>query len=1038
MVVDLPEAQAGQGQGALFGSIQDAASKKPLADVTVTVTSPAMQGAQTVLTDESGSYSVPNLPPGDYTITCDLEGYKPFAKGAVNVAANSTIRLNVTMVPTTLRAEEVVVVDDAPSVNVGSTATGRNIDKEFISRVPVLRPGARGSQARSFESLAETAPGASPDAYGTSVNGTTSPENQFVIDGVSVNDPAYGILGTPLSVEFIESVSIISGGYMPEFGRATGGVYDVGTKTGSNEFHGSVFTYITPGAFEGPREKVRSSGQTISLDTTLVNINDFGFDIGGPILKDKLWFYAGFDAAFSRYRIDRSLNKIRIDGATGEQAVDEDGNGLVDPIPGTQSVRYATERAYQYIAKLTYGINPDHSLTGTVYGAPTFSGGGADFGIDQQSDVPENQILDMIGDDRFIRHRFVAFPNDLSLKYSGAFDEKKWLLDISFGWHHQINSTLPSDGSYLGDTEGNAGLSRVIFRRSIDYDGNPFPHPITDFENIPDPSVCTPPAGSSLTTLCPTDSYQYGGPDFIDDAALNRYQLKGVLTRRIAWAGHHTVKGGVDLELLTYDHAKTYSGGRRYREAVDGSYYSDNRGYGFLQAPDDYVINDPQEASSLSVTVGTFLQDSWAIMDLVTINAGLRVDGQYLIGDDGRLGMALNNEWSPRIGAIWDPTEKGRSKIFANFAIYYESVPLDLVDRSFPGERQITSLHDAATCDPRDRDQQRGACQEDSNRIPIGTPADPNQTWIITGGDKVPVDPDISPQSTSELVVGGEYEIFTKGIVGVTYTRRWMNNVIEDMSRDEGQTYFIGNPGSGIASDFPEAERTYDAMDLYFEKKFDGSDLVHWLASGSYTLSALRGNWAGLFRPETTQLDPNVNSDFDLVSLLPNRNGPLPGDKTHQFKVYGAVELTPGQLIADIGVAFRTQSGEPTNYLGSHELYGDSEVYVLPRGAGERLPWVHRFDTHFGIGTKFSKNNTMVFTMDIFNLFNFQEITGVDENYTYSSVVPITDGKPSDLKTKLTHPDGSPLEDSEVNPNYGHASSYQSPRQFRFGVKATF
>ncbi|MBI4701785.1 MAG: TonB-dependent receptor plug domain-containing protein [Deltaproteobacteria bacterium] len=152
----------------------------------------------------------------------------------------------------------------------------------------MVRPGTKGSAARSFESLAETTPGAANDRYGSSLNGTTSPENNYVIDGVSVNDPAFGVLGTPLSIEFVEEVNVISGGYMPEYGRATGGVLDVVTKQGSNDFRGSVFTYLTPGALEGPREKVRTNGQTIGYETSLISINDFGFDLGGPILKDKL------------------------------------------------------------------------------------------------------------------------------------------------------------------------------------------------------------------------------------------------------------------------------------------------------------------------------------------------------------------------------------------------------------------------------------------------------------------------------------------------------------------------------------------------------------------------------------------------------------------------------------------------------------------------------------------------------------------------------------------------------------------------------
>ncbi|MFO0617480.1 MAG: TonB-dependent receptor [Polyangiaceae bacterium] len=1035
-LVTAEPALAGQGQGVLVGSVVDGASKKPVADVIITITSPALQGAHTVVTDASGGYTAPGLPPGTYTVVADADGYKPYSYGGIQLSADSTIRLNVTMVPTALTADTVVVVDDAPTVDVGSSSASHHIDKDFTSHVPVIAPNSRGSQARSFESLAATTPGASTDTYGVSIGGTTSPENQFVIDGVGVNDPAYGILSTPLSIDFIEEVNIITDGYLPEFGRATGGVYDVITKSGSNEFHGSAFTYLTPGAFEAPRHLVRADGQTITLNTKLDSISDIGFDLGGPILKDKLWFYAAFDVAFTRFTVDRSLNRIHLE-ADGTQGVDEDGFGRVDPIAGTQTSRAATQRSFQYVAKLTYSPTEHHKFTIMDLGIPTQAGGDGAFGVDQQSGLPENQILDMFGDLAHIRHRYVAFSNDFALKYEGNFDDKKSLLDISFGWHHQEAGTLPADGSNPGDPTGDASLPRIIYRRSSDFDGNPNPHDIREFEGLPDPTVCNAPAGSTFTTLCPVYDYNAGGPDFIDSAFLNSFQLHAAATRRVKAAGTHAIKGGVDFDVTTYDHTKAYSGARRYVESTDGSYFYDSRQYGFLAGPDEEVFTNPQVASSLSFTAGAFVQDSWSIKDMLTINAGVRVDGQFLFGDDGKIGMALNNEWSPRIGAVFDPTRKGKSKIYANFAIYYESVPLDIVDRSMPGERQILSYHDAGGCDPRDPVQRSGSCLDDAYRYVVGTAADPNQYWLVTGGDRVPVDPDITPQSTSEFAVGGEYELFKKGIVGVQYTRRWMNTVIEDMSRDEGQTYFIGNPGSGIAEDFPDASRTYDAMNIYFEKKWDGSELVHWLTTASYTLSYVRGNWAGLFRPESTQLDPNGNSDFDLISLLPNREGPLPGDKTHQIKIYGAVEFTPKKFVGDVGVAFTTHSGEPTNYLGGHELYGDGEVYILPRGAGERLPWVHRFDLHLGAGAQFNKDSKLVFTIDIFNLFNFDAATAVDDNYTFSSVVPVKDGTPDDLD-KVKKADGSPLDKADINPNFGNPSSYQAPRQFRLGLKGTF
>ncbi|MCC6522546.1 MAG: TonB-dependent receptor [Polyangiaceae bacterium] len=1036
-----PRAVVAAGNGVLTGTVTDAASGKPLADVTVVVVSPSLQGAQTVLTDGSGLYRVPNLPPGQYSVSLDLEGYKPYSRGGIGLASDSTVRMNAQMLPVALRAEEVVVVGEAPTVDVGSTATGRHIDSDFTSHVPVISPNAKGSASRSFESVASVAPGANADQYGTSINGTTSPENQYVIDGVSVNDPAYGILGTPLSIDFIEEVNVVSGGYMPEYGRSTGGVLDVVTKSGSNKFRGTVFTYFTPGAFEGPREEVRQNGNTISMDTKLVAMNDFGFDFGGPIVKDKLWFYTGFDAAFTRYKITRQLNKIRVDAAGVQQQDDVDGvkYDLYDPLEGTQQDWYATERAFQYIGKLNWAIDPDHQLSLSVYGTPTFSGSDSDLGVDNQSGRPENQVLDMVGNLETIHHRFIGLSNNIALAYKGAFDEKKWLFDAAFGWHYQQSAMLPADGSRPGDKDGLAAMQRVLWRRAIDGAGDPNPHPITDFESVPNPAECRAPAGATdptgapLTTLCPANTYQGGGPDYIDDARLHRFQTKATVTRLQEGAGHHVIKGGLDLEIMKYDHEKTYSGGRRYRESLGGGSFTDNRGYGFLAGPDDEAYTDPQEAGSLSTGIGAFVQDSWAIMDLVTLNVGLRYDAQILVGDDGKLGMALPHEWSPRIGAIYDFTQKGHSKIYASFAMYYESMSLDMVDRSFPGERQILSVHGAGGC-PRGPSGSITCDLSDDNRFPISSASDPNQYWIVTGGDKVPVDPGLKPQSSSEFLIGGEYEVFPKGTIGVHYTRRWMNNVIEDMSRDEGQSYFIGNPGSGIASDFPEATRTYDALSIYFDKKFDGDELLHWLVSGSYTVSWLRGNWAGLFRPETGQLDPNINSDFDLVSLLPNRDGRLPGDSRHHIKVFGATSITPDIFIIDLGLGWRSTSGEPTNYLGAHDLYGDGEVFILPRGTGDETPWTHRIDGHLGFGLKLAPEKTMILSMDVFNLFNFQGVTGYDETYTYASVLPVTDGNIDSLK----HADGTPFDPTEKNPNFGRVTSYQTPRQFRLGLKATF
>ena len=376
-----------------------------------------------------------------------------------------------------------------------------------------------------------------------------------------------------------------------------------------------------------------------------------------------------------------------------------------------------------------------------------------------------------------------------------------------------------------------------------------------------------------------------------------------------------------------------------------------------------------------------------------------------------------------------------------------------MADRSFPGERQagfirvrrpddvrargnVTGSGTPKGCDPlSDINQVKNQCQDPNNQYFIGHPTDPSQYAFPTGGDRVPVDPNLQPQSADEIAVGGEYEVISDGRIGVNYSHRYMNNVIEDMSRDEAQTYFITNPGEGSTRDFPKPQRTYDAGTIFLQKVFSDN----WELLASYTLSYLRGNYVGLFRPETLQLDPLTNSDYDLKSLTQNRNGPLPGDTRHQFKVFGSrtVELSEHSAI-QLGGAARGTSGAPTSYLGSHPIYGPDEVFILPRGEGNRLPWTYSLDTSIGYVQKFNKDQSVTFTIDVFNLLNFQEITQRDETYTTTDVNPIINGSRSDLGQLKNSANGALLQKKEVNPNFGNPTSYQAPRQFRVGIRGTF
>lgn len=1021
-------AEAGPNDAVLNGVVTDAKSGETVEGAVVVVTGPSLQGERSTTTDSKGWYRIPDLPPGLYEVAVFHNQVERTRE--IQLRAGNTSRLNFKMQAGQTQTTEIVV--EAPPVDATSSGTGFAIDSEMTRRVPIVTPTAKGGANRSFEAVAEATPGAAGDLYGTSVAGTTSPENKYYIDGLSVNDPGFGLNGTGLSVEFIEDVQVETGGYMPEFGRATGGIVNAVTQSGSNEFHGSVWVNYTPGQLEGYRKPPIREGSTIQAERQLLWLGDAGFDMGGRIIKDKLWFYGGVSIAPTVYNVRTSWNRLVLDQDTGEvQTDDETGFNVTERIPNTTTTRRAQGISIQALGKLTYSPNSRHRIELMGIYAPTISGGNRNYGINQRTGNPE--VSSVLGTYDALAHRYRDDAGDLQLTWNARPGDGSWDVTTIVGWHHQVNSRGPSDRTALGTTDGLAGTPGVIYRMN-----NPQFHSVTDFIDLPegaDPNACDPwvdPMDDTNTTVtCPATTFSTGGPGFLYNRKLDRVQLRSMASRTLRGAGTHVVKFGVDFEYMQYASQRGYTGSTLYRESTTGSYYSDYRRYGYATGPDDLVVLPDLRWRVFSTTIGGFLQDSWAIMDKVTLNYGLRYDAQHLFGGDGLLSLALPNQVSPRLGLVWDPTQKGKAKLFANYARFYQSVPLNLADRAGSGEPGAIRLYNPAVCDPSDLDSHLNDCQSDASLFAIGAPYEPDRYWYTYGAGKTAIDPDLRPQSSDEIVLGGEYEVFLGAKVGFNYNHRWLNRVVEDMSRDEATTYFIGNPGYGIAKDFPKGRRVYDAVSLYLDKRFS----KNWLINASYTLSFLRGNIAGLFRPETGQLDPNINSDFDLISLLANRFGPLPGDNRHALKVFSAAEVPfSGGHTMLLGGAFRASSGGPTNVLASHELYGPGEAFLVPRGAGERLPWAFRIDTNIGYRKYFNEDLSMDITMDVYNVANFQQVVAIDEQYTYSDVVPVEGATVDDLDNQ-TDAYGDPIVE---NPNFGKPLAFQTPRQFRFGVRLNF
>jgi outer membrane receptor protein involved in Fe transport len=1030
-----PATLAQQNSSVITGTVVDASNQKPVADVVVTATSAALQGEEVAVTDATGLYRLPQLPPGVYTLRFEKESFQPYSRSEISLRLNRTIRLNAQLLPDEFQTT-MEVSGTPPAVDVGSTRTGVSVDTDLVRNIAVVRPGSKGSAARSFESLAELAPGANSDAYGISLNGTTSPENGFLVDGLAAGNPSTGVLGSPISVEFIQEVNVITGGFMPEFGRSTGGVVTAVTKSGSNEFRGSLFSNLTPGALEHSPTRIPREGSVITTTQRLWNLGDFGGDLGGPILKDKLWFYVGVAPSFTRRQLERNLNAFVL-GKDGNYVKDENGFSRTQPIPGTTTQYFADQRTVQYIGKLTWQAAADHTLTLSLYGAPTTSGGNGRFAYRVDDNLVE--VDNIAGNFTAYAHRNEQNTRDLSLKLASSFLDKKVLLDATVGWHHQVDRNLASDGRDIGSPEGATGLPQFEMQRARRPGStrNNF-YSINDFETLPDPSVCEP-AGTIGAVRCPVTNYLLGGPGLLLDRTVNRYQGNVVATGLFTAMGHHVFKAGFDTELMTNEDIRGYSGSVLYRENVNGQTFSDFRAFGYLTGPDEVVIQPTVHPNTRALAIGGFLQDSWSVMDKLTLNAGVRYDTQTVYGTGGHVAFELPNQISPRIGVIYDFTQQGRSKLYASFARYYQNAVLAMVNSQFSNitrinaTRRRTPQGDAPGCDPLTQAAPYSECRNEDNVIAGGSAETLSRKYTQTFAIYSPVDPDLEPQSSDEWVVGADYELIPSATLGLSYTHRDMNSVIEDMSRNEATNYFIGNPGRGIASEFPRPVRNYNAVTLQFNKTF--SDL--WLVQASYTWSRLWGNYSGLFRPENLQLAPNVTSDFDLISLTENKTGLLLLDRTHAVKFYGAKELPITSLLSlNLGLTYRGTSGAPINVTGAHYIYGPDFTFILPRGAGGRLPFVHNIDTRLSANYRLSKDMVASVSMDVFNLFNFQAYTAVDQRYTAETVDAIVGGTKGDLEQLM--PRGVTDRTVAVNPNFGKPIQYQSPRSVRLGARLSF
>jgi hypothetical protein len=395
---------------------------------------------------------------------------------------------------------------------------------------------------------------------------------------------------------------------------------------------------------------------------------------------------------------------------------------------------------------------------------------------------------------------------------------------------------------------------------------------------------------------------------------------------------------------------------------------------------------------------------------------GLRWDFQQAYGNSETY-LKLNKFYynmQPRVGFSWDFTGTGRGKLFGNYAYYVETpIPLDVNVRAGGGDVQTDKNFNV----------NRLNAVNGSTLVP-GISSDTTVGAVNLGSDATPIDPDIKPQTVHEATFGFEYGLQRDFVLGVRGVYRAQGHVIEDGSFDDGNTYFLFNPGEsltdrlagepppvGVGARFGRARRYYRAIEFTANKRFSN----HYQIIASYVYSSLIGNYEGLFRNDNGQSDPNITSLFDLVSLLDNTYGRLPNDRPHQFKFDGTYEFNMGLLLS---ASFRAQSGIPISQLVPHPVYGNNEGFGVPRGTVGRTPTTTGLDLGAYYPIKISESKQLRFQADWFNVFNTQRRIRVDETFKINSGVS-----------------GVPPVD---NPFYLAGTIFQFPSALRLGVKFQF
>ena len=354
-------ALAQEQRGGIEGVVKDS-SGGVLPGVTVEARSPSLVGTATAITDGRGIYRFPALTPGVYEVLAILQSFGLAKVENIELQLGQILKIDLTLTVASV-TELVQVTAESPLIDVKQNAAAATISAEVIERIP---------KGRDFTDLVKTAPGTQQEAKaGIQIDGAGGSEHRYVIDGMDTTGIRTGVSGQEMPTDFVQEVQVKSSGYNAEFRATTGGVISAITKTGSNQWRGGVGFYFRNNSFNGsqrPSLRLNPSDQTkaeyiVTPDDEFYRFEPT-FELGGPVFRDRLWFYAGYAPDLERVR--RTVT-FRANGqrATFEQN-EEDHNVLANvtaQLNKSMRLKFTVNRQWYRDEPGFPGIEPDGTST---------------------------------------------------------------------------------------------------------------------------------------------------------------------------------------------------------------------------------------------------------------------------------------------------------------------------------------------------------------------------------------------------------------------------------------------------------------------------------------------------------------------------------------------------------------------------------------------------------------------------------------------------------------------------------------------------